>query len=98
MYKLKGTGKAQIGKMDVILRDSGLDARITRRLPMNVIVPKLEYAEKWKGNADRAKKLEAVHTTLAKKTLECSKTRNTVLRAELGMYPLEANRVTKKLK
>ena len=37
-------GKAQIGKMDVILRESQLDIRIEICILGNVIVPKVEYA------------------------------------------------------
>ena len=54
-------GKAQIGKMDVILRESHLDTRIKICILRNVIVPKLEYAgEVWEGNAKLVKKLETV--------------------------------------
>ena len=67
---------------------------------MNVIVPKLEYAQKvWEGNAKLAKQLETVQMTAAKKVLGCSSTTSiTVLRAELGMYPLKTNRDMRKLK
>ena len=37
-------GKAQIGKMDAILRESQLDIRTKRCILRKVIVPKLEYA------------------------------------------------------
>ena len=57
--------------MDVILRDSQLDTMIKM---MKVIVPKLEYAEVWEGNAKLVKKLETVPMTAAKKILWCSKT------------------------
>ena len=41
---------------------------------MNVIVPKLEYAQKvWEGNAKLAKQLETVQMTAAKKVLGCPK-------------------------
>ena len=63
---------------------------------MNVIVPKLEYAGVvWEGNAKLVKQLETVQMTAAIKVplTGCSNTTsNTVLRAELGMYPLETNR------
>ena len=63
---------------------------------INVIVPKLEYAgEAWQGNAKLVKQLETVQMAAAKNVLGCScTTSNTVLRAELGMYPLETNRGT----
>ena len=84
-------GKAQIGKMDVILRESQLDTRIKICILRNVIVPKLEYAgEVWEGNAKLVKKLETVPMTAAKKMLGCSKTAsNTALRAELGVCSLK---------
>ena len=66
---------------------------------MNVIVPKLKYAEVWEGNAKLVKQLETVQMTAAKNVLGCSSTTsNTVIRAELGMYPLETNRDARKLK
>ena len=53
----------------------------------------------WEGNAKFVKQLETVQMTAAKKILGCSSTTsNTVLRAELGMYPLETNRDVRKLK
>ena len=37
-------GKSQVGKIDAIRTDSHLDTRFFRRcIPMNMIVPKLEY-------------------------------------------------------
>ena len=92
--------KAHVGKMDAILTDSHLDTRIQRCILMNVIVTKLEYArEVWEGNAKLVKRLEIVRMTAAKKVLGCSSTTsNTVLRAELEMYPLETNRDVRKLK
>ena len=39
---------------------------------MNVIVPKLEYAEVWEGNKKLAEKLETVQMSAAKKILGCS--------------------------
>ena len=62
-------GKAQIGRMDAILRESHLDTRINICILMKVIVPKLEYAEVWEGNAKLVKKLETVPMTAAKKIL-----------------------------
>ena len=78
-----------------------LDTRILINIPMNVIVPKLEYAGKvWEGNAKLVKKLETVQTTAAKKILGCpSTTTNPVFGVELGMYPLnKTNRNVRKLK
>jgi len=93
-------GKAQIGRMDVILRDPHLDTRIKRCILMNVIVPKLEYAgEVWEGNVKLVERLETLQMAAAKKILGCSKTTsNTVLRAELGMYSLKTNRDMRKLR
>ena len=66
---------------------------------INVILPKLEFAEVWEGNAKFVEQLETVRMTAAKSILGCpSTTSNTVLRAELGMYPLETNRDVRKLK
>ena len=88
--------------MDAILTDSHLDTRIKICILMNAIAPKLEYAgQVWEGKAKLVKQLETVHTTAAKKVLliGCSSTtRNTVLREELGMYPLKTNRDMRKLK
>ena len=51
------------------------------------------------GHAKFVKQLESVRMTAAKKILGCSSTTsNTVLRAELGMYPLKTNRGGRKLK
>ena len=86
-------GKTKIGKMDVILRESQLDTRIKIYILSNVIVPELEYAEVWEGNAKQVKKLETVPMTAAKKILGCSKMAGkTSLRAELGMPSLKTNR------
>ena len=78
-----GKGKAQIGRMDVILRDSHLDTRIKICILMNLIVPKLEYAgEVWQGDVKLVKKLETAQMAAAKKILGCTKTTsNTALRA-----------------
>ena len=59
---------------DVILRDSHIDTRINICILMNMIVPKLEYAEVWEGNAKLVKKSETVPMAAAKKILEWSKT------------------------
>ena len=77
--------------MGVILRDSHLDTRTKRCIPLNVIVPKLEYpGEVWEGNKKLAEKLETVQMSAAKMIQGCSKTTsNTALRAELGMYALK---------
>ena len=60
---------------------------------MNVIEPKLEYAELWEGNAKLVNQLETVlQMAAAKKVPGCpSTTTSTLLRAELGMYPLKTN-------
>ena len=50
-----------------------------------------------KRNAKFVKQVETVQMTAAKKILGCS-TSNTVLGAELGMYPLKENRELRKLK
>ena len=86
--------------MDAILTDSHLNTWIKICFLTNVIVPKLEYAgEVREGNAKFVNQLETVHMTAAKKILGCSSmTSNTVLRAELGMCPLETNRYVRKLK
>ena len=86
--------------MVAILRDPHLDTRIKICILINVIVPKLEYeGEVWEGNAYFVKQLETVRMTAAKKILGCSSTTSiTVLRAELGMYPLETNGDVRKLK
>ena len=63
------------------------------------IVPKLEHAQEWKGNAKLVKQPERVQMTAAKNVLGCSSTTsNTVLGTELGMYPRKTNRDVRKLK
>ena len=58
-----------VDKMDAILTDMQLDARINKRILMNVIVPKLEYAgEVWEGNAKLVKQLATLQMTAAKNT------------------------------
>ena len=97
--KVTGKGKAHVGKVDAILSDSHLDTinRIKTCILINV-VPKLECAEVWEGNAKLVKGLETAQMTAAKKVLECSSTTsNTVLRAELGMYPLKTNKRREKV-
>ena len=101
--KVIGKGQSQVGTMDAILTDPHLDTRIKIYILTNVIVPKLEYAgEMWEGNAKFVKQLETVQMTAAKKIplRGCSSTTSTtaVLRAELGMYPLETNGDVIKLK
>ena len=82
--------------MDAILTDPHLETRIKTCILVNVVVPKLEYAgEVWEGNAKFVRQPKtAVQTTAAKNILGCSNTtsNNTVLGAELGMYPLETER------
>ena len=97
--KVLGMGKAQVGKMDAILTDPHLDTRIKICILMNVIVPKLEYAEVWERNAKFVTQLETVQMTAAKDIQGCSSTTsNTVLRAKLGIYPLKTTRGVRKLK
>ena len=93
MYKRQG--KTHV---DAILTDSHLDSRIKICILINVIVPKLEYAGKvWEGNAKLVQQLEPVQMTAAKKVLGCSRTTsNTVLRVELGVYPLKTKRDVRK--
>lgn len=55
-----GKGKIQLGNIDVTPRDSRLDARIKRRILMNMIETKLEY----EGDM---KPLEMIHKTTAEK-------------------------------
>ena len=64
-----------------------------------VIVPKLEYAEAWEGNATLVKQLEAVQMTAATEVLGCSSTTSTTVSiAEPGTYPFKTNRDMRKLK
>ena len=86
--------------MDAIPTDPHLDTGVKRCILMSVILPKLEYAgEVWEGNAKFVKQLQTVQMTAAKNVLGCSSTTSyTVLRAELGMYPLETSRGAIKLK
>ena len=93
-------GKARVGKIDAILTASHLDTRL-KCILMNMIVPKLEYAKVWEGDAKLVKQLETVQMTAARKVLSigCSgTTSNTVLRAGMGMYPLKTNKDVRKLK
>ena len=92
-----GKGKAHVGKMDAILTDSHLGTRVKRCILIIGAVPKLEYAgEEGEGNAKLVKQLKTVQMAPAKKVLGCSSTTsNTVIRAELGMYPLETKRLEK---
>ncbi|CAM9483396.1 unnamed protein product, partial [Sphacelaria rigidula] len=54
-------GKAQMGRMDVILKDPHLDTRIKRCILMNMIASKLENAgEVWEGNAKSVERVETV--------------------------------------
>ena len=88
-----GKGKSRVGKMDAILLvgDSLLDTRIEICILVSVTAPKLEYAgEARGGNANFVKQLEAVRMTAVKHMLGFSRTAsNTVLRAELGMFPAQ---------
>ena len=100
--KTKGKGKSQVGKMDAIITDSHVDTRIKICILINVIAPKLEYAEVWEENAKFVKQLETVQMTAARNRLGCSSAKNsTVWRAELlyvVMYPLKTNGDVSKLK
>ena len=83
-------GKAEVGRTDVIPRDSHLDTRIEICILLNVIVPNLGYAEVREGNKKLARKLETVQMSAAKKIQISPKTTSkTALRAELGMYALK---------
>ena len=50
--KLIQKGKTEVGRMDMILRDSRLDTRIKRCILLNVIVPKLEYSGELGGKQE----------------------------------------------
>ena len=88
--KVIETGKPQIGTMDAILTDSHLDTRIKTCILIIMILPKREYAGYfWKGNSKFVKQLETMQMAVAKYILGCSSTTSdTVLSANLGMYPL----------
>ena len=85
-----GKGKSDVGKIDAILTDSHVDTRIKICILMNMVVPLLQCTgEVWEGNSKRMKQPE----TAAKTALGCSSTTgNTLLRAQLGMYPADINR------
>ena len=54
---------------------------------MNVISPKVDTRE---GNAEFGKQMESVHMSAGNTMLRCSRTTSSaLLRAELGMYPLD---------
>ena len=99
MAKVAGKSKVHVGKTDAILTDSHLDSRITRCFLMNAIIANLEYAgEVWEGNAKLLKQLETVQMAAAKKVIGClSTTSKTVLRAALGMCPLETKKRREKV-
>ena len=86
--------------MDAILTDPHLDTGIKTCILIDVNVPKLEYArEVWERNAKFVKQLKTVQMTAAKNILGCSSTMsNTLLRTELGMYPLKMCRDVRNLK
>ena len=64
-----------------------------------MILPKLEYAQVWEGNGKFIQQLETAQITAASKVLGCSSTAsNTVLGAEVGMYPSKTSRDVRKLK
>ena len=57
--------------MDAIVTDPHLDTRIQRYILMNVVVPKLDYAEEvWEGDRKFVKQLEIVQMAAAKKILQ----------------------------
>ena len=70
---LIGKGKAHVRKVDSIPTDSNLDTRVKRCILNSVIVPNLEYAEGWQGNAKLEKQPETIPMTAAKQVLGCSK-------------------------
>ena len=75
IVKVIGKGNAHTHKMDAILTDSHIDARIKIYVLINVIVPKLEYAgEVWEGSAKLVKQLATVHMTAAGKVPGCPST------------------------
>ena len=80
--------------MDAILTGPHLKSRVIICILTNVIVPKLEYAGASMGRERKVRKqLQTVQMPAATKILGCSSTtRNTVLRAEPGMYPLKTSK------
>ena len=81
--------------MDAFLTDSHLDTKIKRCAVLNMIlVPKLECA----GREGCKTAENSTHDSSYKKRVCSSPTSITVLRAELGMYPLNSNRDMRKLK
>ena len=97
-----GKSKTQEGEMDAILTDSHLGTTSKICILMSVIVPKVEQAGVWEGNAKSVKQLETVQMTAAKNVLGCPSTRRVILqnlRAALGIYPPKTNkRCVRKLK
>ena len=84
--------------MDAILTDLYLDTKITICILINVIVPTLE-CNLWEMMTKFVKQLETVQMTAAKELLRLSgTTSNTVLKDEIRMNPLAANRDVRKLK
>ena len=74
-----GKGKAHVGKMDATLTNSHLDTRMKRRILMDAIVPKLEFAgEIWEGNAKFVKQLETAQMTAAKKIPQDAQVRRVI--------------------
>ena len=74
--------KAQRSNMDLILRDSHLDARITKCFLMSAIVPKVEYARVWERGVRLVKKFETLQRAATEEILGFSKmTTDTALRA-----------------
>lgn len=79
MNEVIETGKAQMGKTDVILGDTHLDTWIKTYILMNMITPKLEYAGEEEGGVEAklVRNLETVQMTAAKRIPACSKTSKT---------------------
>ena len=78
--KVVRNGEVRVGKMDEILTDSHLHARIKRRVLINAIVPTPEYAgEVWEGNAKGVKQLETVQMTAAKKETRMLQVRRVIV-------------------
>ena len=84
---MKGKGNAHVGKMDAILTDLHLDARISTCILMNVIVPKSRVRNRIMEREREGRKTAGNSSTgdSSWKNLEYSISMiNTVLRAELG--------------
>lgn len=91
MNKVVEKGGTQIGRMDVILKDSHPDTRMKRCILMNICCTEAEVSgEVWKGDEKLVKRMKTIRVVAAQIVLGCSKTTgNTALRAEFELYPLE---------